>query len=414
VIEVSAELQLAPGAHDLDIVGSSGTLLQATDQFEGRGILAGENARRIRLRDFAMDGNRRVLEKPLDTIPGQNAFRSSYRNNGLFLDRIEGLEISNVRISGITNFAILISRSSEVRIERVEVEDSGSRNAHGRNNTTGGILLEEGCANFAVRNCVFHRVRGNALWTHSLGASPRAQDGVFSANRFDSVGRDAVQVGHATRVRVEENTGVRIGFPLEEVDAENQGIPAAIDTAGNVDHSIYARNQFEEVNGKCIDLDGFHDGAVRENRCVNRHGPGEYPFGQFGIVMNNTNPDMRAENIEITGNVIDGAKFGGLFLIGSGHRVTGNRFLNLNTTGCHENAARFGCIYKPDEPAMLESGIYLAAGGSRPAVTRGNVIRDNRISGHQMKARCIGAAPGLSMRANTLSGNICSDDKLAP
>src|SRR5258706_5535379 len=34
-VEISSELRLAPGAHDLEIVGS-GTMLKATDEFKGR------------------------------------------------------------------------------------------------------------------------------------------------------------------------------------------------------------------------------------------------------------------------------------------------------------------------------------------------------------------------------------------
>ena len=121
-----------------------------------------------------------------------------------------------------------------------------------------------------------------------------------------------------------------------------------------------------------------------------------------------------AVGIFLAGNEIDGTKFGGLFLIGSGHRVVGNRFRHLNLAGCNESASRFGCSYKADEPAALESGIYLAGGASRPARTQDNVIRDNRISGHKMKARCIAASPGVSLRANVIEGNLCTDDAPSP
>jgi hypothetical protein len=104
-------------------------------------------------------------------------------------------------------------------------------------------------------------------------------------------------------------------------------------------------------------------------------------------------------------------KYGGLYLMGSGHTVTANRFLHLNTAGCNESAAQVYCIYKQDEPRMLESGIYLSRGLGRVEETRGNVIRDNRISGHKMKTRCIAFGPGVSPAANTLQGNACSDDE---
>jgi hypothetical protein len=327
----------------------------------------------------------------------------------VLFDRTEGLAIRNLHFANITNFPILTSRTSKIRIFRVVIEDCGSRDPRHRNNTTGGIVIEEGAHDFDVRESSFRRIRGNALWTHSLYTSPRAEDGTFLGNDFDSIGRDAIQVGHATRVRVESNTGIHIGFPSESVDVEHSGTPVAIDTSGNVDHSEYLLNQFQEINGKCIDLDGFHDGAVRENTCTNRRRPEDYPFGHFAIVMNNTDPNMHSQNVEISNNKMDGVKFGALFLIGSGHRVTGNVFRNINTAGCNESVAKFGCLYKPDEPKLLETGIYLSRGVVRLEETRGNIIRGNTISGHQMKSRCLATGPGVSLAENTLQDNICSD-----
>ena len=50
---------------------------------------------------------------------------------------------------------------------RFTLSDSGSLNKKGRNNTSGGILLEEGTADFTVQNCVVENIRGNGVWTHS-------------------------------------------------------------------------------------------------------------------------------------------------------------------------------------------------------------------------------------------------------
>jgi hypothetical protein len=408
VIDVSSELQLAPGAHDLQIVGS-GTVLRAADGFHGRAIIVGDSVRHIALRNISIQGNRRALLKPLEMAPPENAFRVYYQDNGVWFDRVEGLDIQEVQFTAIGGFSILVSRSSAIRIDHVLVEDSGSQNSKTRNNTTGGIVIEEGSSDFDVRDCTLRRVRGNGIWTHSLFTSPRLHDGVITHNRFDTIGRDAIEIGHATRIRVEENNGEQIGFPVETVDIENGGTPVTIDTAGNVDQSTYARNKFEEVNGKCIDLDGFHDGAVRENACASRRRPEDYPSGHFGIVVNNTDPSVRSENIEIANNVIDGTKFGALFLMGSHHRVTGNTFAHINTSGCNESSAKFGCIYKADEPKMLETGIYLGRGVTRMVETRGNVIRGNKITGHMMKTRCIALGPGVSLSANSIEGNTCAE-----
>ncbi len=409
VVEISAEIRIPDGARDLEIVGAGDTVLRAAANFRGRAILSAAGATRFRLRDFTIDGNRAAVARPLPMAPPENYFRVYYPNNGLLADQARDLEIRGVRFRQVANFAILVSRSRGVRIEDVTVEDSGSLAPKGRNNTTGGILLEEGTADFRVAGCTLRNIRGNGIWTHSLYISPRNQDGLIAQNRFDTIGRDAIQVGHATRIRVTGNAGVRTGYPAEMVDAEGGGTPVAIDTAGNVDQSSYEGNRFEETNGKCIDLDGFHDGEVRANVCVNRGAPQDYPFGHFGIVMNNTNPDMQSRNITIAGNRIEGTKFGGIFVIGSGHHIVGNQLLRLNTAHCNENAARFGCYYFPGEPELLESGIYLGRRAERPAVTRGNLILDNTISGFRMKRRCIQAAPGVRLAENTIARNTCAN-----
>jgi len=411
VIEVSAELVLPAGARDLEIRGAaSGTTLRAANGFRGRAIFFVTSGADIRFRDFSIDGNRNALETRTGLPPSNVPFVRFTPAGGIAADGTNGLSVSGLKFRNIAGFAVLAARASRVLIEGVEIDDSGSRNAKGRNNTTGGILIEEGTRGFLVRNCVLRNVRGNGVWTHSLYTSPRNSEGIITGNRFDSIGRDAIQVGHATGVRVEGNSGRRIGYPNAEVDAEGGGIPVAIDTAGNVDRTVYAGNSFEEVNGKCIDLDGFHHGKVVSNRCVNRGPAGDYPFGHYGIVFNNSNPDMRSENVEVSGNEIDGAKFGGIFVIGARHRIARNRLRNLNTARCNESGARFNCLYFADQPELLQSGIYLGRGAERAAIARDNIVEDNEISGWKMKARCVAAAPGVRLAENTVRGNRCSDE----
>ena len=59
---------------------------------------------------------------------------------------------------------------------------------------------------------------------------------------------------------------------------------------------------------------------------------------------------------------------------------------------------------------MLRSGIYLGAGAERPDIAKGNIIENNEIGGYGMSRHCIGAAPGVSLAANTVAKNECSDD----
>ena len=170
------------------------------------------------------------------------------------------------------------------------------------------------------------------------------------------------------------------------------------------------RNRFEEINGKCIDLDGFHDGAVRGNTCINHGAPEDYPSGNFGIAMNNASIEMQSQNVVIENNAIAGTKFGGMFVLGEGHTIRNNRMTHLNTAHCNETHLKFGCLAILGEPGFLESGIYLAKGGERPGPAYHITIENNVISGYKMKEHCIEAAPGVKMSENTIKGNQCIDE----
>lgn len=402
VVELSTPIRVPDDATDFEIAGApEGTTLRASADFSGPALIVARKPVRLNIRKITIDGNRSALEKPSGLPPSDVAFYRFIVNNGILIEGGTTVLIEDVQLRNIAGFAVLIAHSSDVRIRRLTVEDSGGRNNKHRNNTTGGILLEDGTAGFEVTDSTFRNVLGNGIWTHSRYESPRNRDGLIARNRFDGIARDAIQVGHASGVRVERNTGARIGYPIDAVDVENGGTPVAIDTAGDVDAAIYAQNRFEEINGKCIDLDGFHDGRVEGNTCVNRKPASEYPFGHYGIVFNNTNPDMRSENIVVTGNVIEGAKYGGIFVIGRGHTITGNLLRELNQARCDD------CQYFEGEPDLLHSGIYLGRRAERPDPAAGNRIEGNTITGYKMNRRCIGAAPGVSLAANTIRANTC-------
>jgi hypothetical protein len=403
VTEISSEYVVKSG--DTLRGALAGSTLRASSSFRGRAVVVLEsNAAVERL---TIDGNRLKLAKPLPIAPYNQAFADYYPNNGILGAGTRNVAIRGVTLKNIANFAILISGARSITIEGARIANSGSLNEKGRNNTTGGILLEEGATDFVVQNCVFTNIPGNGVWTHSRYTSPRNARGRITANRFLTIGRDAIQVGHATQVRVDSNTGSRIGYPHHVVDMDGGGMPVAIDTAGNVDKSVYEQNTFAEINGKCIDLDGFHHGDVLSNTCTNKLTAAEYPFGHFGIVFNNTNPDMQSEAIRVIGNKISGTKFGGIFVIGRRHIIEGNQLRNLNLARCNESHAKFGCIYNAAEPGILQTGIYLGKGAERPDISRENRVTGNVISGFKMAERCVAAAPGVDLKSNTVKENIC-------
>jgi Right handed beta helix region len=370
-----------------EVVGDpKGTVLRMAPDFQGRAAVVVRGS--ARLHDFTIEGNGEIrAELPPWNVP----FARFTRGSGILIEGATGVNIERVTIRHVGGFAVLANRARRLELESVFVYDSGSRNAAGKNNTTGGILLEEGTTDFEVSLCELHNVMGNGVWTHSLYTSPRNWRGWINDNTFDTVGRDAIQVGHALEVSVHGNGGGHIGYPKEIVDAT----PAALDTAGNVEKSWYTGNGFRDINGKCIDLDGFHDGEVRGNSCTD--------VGGYGIVFNNTNPDMQSRNIRVTANTLQNVLYGGIFIIGTGHTVASNKLLNLNTSHCD------ACGYLPDEPDMLDSGIYLGRKAERPAPARNNVIENNEITGYKMKARCVGHAPGIDPNSNTVRDNRCRD-----
>jgi hypothetical protein len=413
VIEISREIVLPIGAHDLDLNGATkvgGTTIKAASTFRGRALIVIPAGKNIKIHDITLDGNRDVVTLPRGLPPSETMFSRFTPNNGLLAEGVTNLEIAQVNATGIAGFAILVNSSHTVRIHDVRITGSGSLNPRKRNNATGGILLEEGTTDFEVLDCRIADVRGNGIWTHSLYTSARNARGRIAGNEFAMIARDAIQVGHATQVVVENNRGRMIGYPTEEVDLEGQAFPVAVDTAGNVDRSIYRNNQFEEIDGKCFDLDGFHDGEVSGNSCLNEDVDlKSYPYGNFGIIMNNSNPDMQSRNIRITGNTIEGVLFGGIFIIGSGHTVTGNHLRRINLAHCNDPGP-FNCASAAGQPDLLRTGIYLGAGAERPDIAKGNTIANNEISGYGMSRHCIGVAPGVSLADNTVAKNECSDD----
>jgi len=405
------EITLPEGARDLEIRGSpSGSTLRAARDFEGRALIYSKGATALRLTGFRIEGRRAILHRPIGLPPSDVPFARYYRDNGILVENATHLSIRDVSFREVPNYPVLVSASAGVRIDGVRIEDCGSLSPAGRNNASGGVLLEEGTRDFEVRRSIVRRVRGNAIWTHSNYGSPRNAGGIIAQNAIEEVARDAIQVGHATNVRVENNTGRGIGYPLEFVDTA--AVPAALDTAGNVDKSVYTGNRFEDIDGKCMDLDGFHDGEIRGNSCISRKPGDAYPYAQYGIVFNNSNIDMQPVNVTIVGNLIDGAGYGGIFLIGSGHVVSANRLLGLNRDRCTGDMRQARCNYAPDQPALLHSGIYLGRGADRPAHTAGNRIQDNEISGFAIAHTCVVAAPGVSLAANRIAGNRCTDTSL--
>ena len=51
----------------------------------------------------------------------------------------------------------------------------------------------------------------------------------------------------------------------------------------------------------------------------------------------------------------------------------------------------------------------MSKGVVRMEPVRGNVIRENKVSGHKMKSRCIATGPGVNAGENYIGPNECED-----
>jgi len=386
-----------------------GSTLVLDPDFQGAAAIVAQGASDLTLTGFTIRGNRESLKSTWELPPDEKPFADFFTDNGIVIRKSSHVVVRGIKFDHIRTFPVIVNESSDITIDSVRIEDSGTLKPNGRNNTSGGILLEQGVSRFEVRGCEISRVTGNAIWTHSYATAPRSSDGWIHGNTIADVARDAIQVGHATRIRVEDNTGASLGFPAEYVDVETQAVAVALDTAGEVDQSTYARNRFTDVNGQCIDLDGFHDGSVTENSCVNRKPIDAYPALHEGIVFGNNNPAGEPRHVVVANNTIEGFAYGAVFLVGSDNRIENNSFLDMNRARCGSSPTPARCAYARDQPDLLRAGFYLGNRGGRPSTPTGNIIRSNTVSGFGMKAHCVAAAPGVSLAANTIESNVCSD-----
>ncbi len=350
-IEISREIVLPPDAHDLNI-GGAGTTIKAAAGFRGRALIVLPGGKSIKLHNLNLDGNRDAFPEPVPASPVSSVLSALVANNGLFAQGVTGLEITAVKATHIAGFPILISGGTGVHIRNVEITASGSLDTNGHNNGTGGILLEEGVTDFEITHPLIGEVRGNGIWIRAAasgGTIATASRGHISGGEFAVIARSAIELNHATGITVENNTGHMIGFPGEAVLIAGTFVPAAIATTGAVDHAVFRNNNFEQIAGRCGSFDGLSES-------------------------------------EVSGSVCSASLFNALYIRGTGNRITGNHFTDLNNS-------------RRDSPEALITGIYLANGAAR------NTVDGNEISGYGMEAHCI-AGPGLA--GNTIAKNLCS------
>jgi len=346
-IEIAREIQLPPDAHDLDIRGV-GTTIKASAAFRGRALLVLPAGKNIRIRDLSLDGNRDAVARMIGQPPAGTMYSRFFPDNGIVAEGVTGLEIGPLKATRIAGFTVLVNSSHTVRLHDVEMTESGGFNAMRRNNSAGGILIEENTTDFEIRKCLFGKLRGNGITVRS------SQRGQILENELAVLAGDGIRLGPAGEITVENNRARQIGYPADEADTFGTSLPAALSATAGVDHSLIHGNEFEEIAGRCFGLENLADSEVSANTCT------ETPFGA-------------------------------VTLSGARNNVSGNHLRRLNLT--HR-----------DDPEILRAGIYLAAGAS------GNIVGNNEIGGYGMSRHCIGMAPEVPAAANRIAKNECSDE----
>src|SRR5579862_5443346 len=139
-IELHAALELAAGAHDIVIEGDpKGSVLRMEKDFRGKAAIVGSNVSNVQLSGFQIAGNRAALTTVRYLPPSDVTFANFYDANGVVFIDSQKIAIRDVAFQEIGGFPVLVSHSSGVTIDHVTIQDSGTLNAQGHSNTTGGI-----------------------------------------------------------------------------------------------------------------------------------------------------------------------------------------------------------------------------------------------------------------------------------
>ena len=96
---------------------ASGSVLRAAADFHGRALIV-VRGNHVLLRDFTVDGNREKLESRLGLPAYDVPFARFTPGNGVLAEGVSQLRIQNVRFREIAGFAVLVSRSRQVTIDR--------------------------------------------------------------------------------------------------------------------------------------------------------------------------------------------------------------------------------------------------------------------------------------------------------
>jgi parallel beta-helix repeat protein len=254
-IEITREIVLPTGAHDLEILGA-GTVLKASAAFRGRALLVIPGGTNIKISGLSIDGARDTTGRMTLVPPEGRLISRVVANNGALIEGVTGLDLADIKAVHVAGFALVIGSSRNIRLHDIEVSESGGFDPQLRNNGAGGIALEDGVANFELTRCRFGGIRGNGVTIRSAG------HGRIAENEFAVMARDAIEVHQANALVIENNRARQIGAPTEEVAGRAECMRLE-----NLSDSVVNGNTCEETLLGAIVLSGSRN-TITGNRLL--------------------------------------------------------------------------------------------------------------------------------------------------
>jgi len=466
--ETGGVVALAEGVYVLDIpiqIRRDGVTLQGTgprtvlrrqaETADGEGAL-NLRAAKITLRQFYFDGA--VLQSKgiayADPAGGMSVHGAPIHGDPMHPELLRNtsitihggasdIQIEDVEMRHTGGYAILIDARyasiAKVEMRRLTLRENrphlfGTSGDFGYGSWTGGIhyqndgrdlpFARHALRGLSIEDSVFERITGHAIWGHGYGFQTMNEDVVVRRNRFTDIGMDAVLIGNVRRATVEDNEFHRIGFVALQGDLPthpawypglrpdgSDNIPAVgIDTSGLVSDSVYRRNTMWNVNGHCIDLDGFTRGEVVHNtmRVSGREDAWNY-----------VNDEVEQFGARGVGNITKGINLSNTSASEAteGVRIADNTLVNLGGLGIVLNDAQ-RCIVEDNHIrhySVLYVPIVITNSLREPRAqheSKGNIIRNNYIHFH-LEGFCIaevddfGGGPLPVVGPNEVRGNTC-------
>jgi hypothetical protein len=269
--------------------GPESKLFRSSDLPDGQGLI-NISANHVGLADFEIDGQVTVTQRLLYADFGSDPMHTLLtKNTSVWVHGGDHIHISGCTIEHSGGYGILLDATGAM-IRHVILERNLFENNRPHlfglaagdieyGSWTGGIHYQGDGTTNAVEDVLFfsntfRRCTGNCIWGHLYHFDKMHKNLRHVGNHFEDFGLDGILVGGVVGGVVDGNTFRRGGYIA--YDDASLSVPrylggatpkfaVGLDTSGLVQGVNYANNTFISMNGACMDLDGFSNGAVTGN-----------------------------------------------------------------------------------------------------------------------------------------------------